>query len=239
MTCFSAFTKLQMSSRSAVVLFTCLCVSPVLEVLAGTPNGLFPAISQGLQQYTQTFFFFFHGTLSYMGSWFPNQESNQHSLPWKCGMLNTGKSQIFLKREKDKHQKKSKREKGRERNTGQAFGLGPAGTALPLFGLMRHGLSPAPWPPCSGGWHIPGRLGHSEKQSLQLPGGNDTTRDYWCLVSSWSFLRFSAESDPKSSSGNSFISPAIHFQKWNVQIVYFLFTLKKSVWNANCNREEK
>lgn len=59
MTCFSAFTKLQMSSRSAVVLFTCLCVSPVLEVLAGTPNGLFPAISQGLQQYTQTFFFFF------------------------------------------------------------------------------------------------------------------------------------------------------------------------------------
>ena len=27
-----------------------------------------------------SFFFFFHGTLSYMGSWFPNQESNQHSL---------------------------------------------------------------------------------------------------------------------------------------------------------------
>lgn len=133
-----------MFSWSAVVLFTCLCVSPALELWAGTPSGLFPAISQGLQQYTQTFFFFFfRGTLRRMGSWFPNQESNWHSLSWKCGVLNTGKSQIFLKREKDKHWKISKRERGREMNTGQDFGPGPAGTALPLFGSLRHGLSPA------------------------------------------------------------------------------------------------
>ena len=105
-----------MSSRSAVVLFTCFCVSPALEILAGTPNGLFLAISWGLQQHTQTFFFF-GGTLRHMGSWFPNQESNRHALPWKCGVLNTGKSQIFLKREKDKHWKNKIKERGGERWT--------------------------------------------------------------------------------------------------------------------------
>lgn len=140
MTCFSHYTKLQMSSWSAVVLFTCLCVSPAFQVWAGTPSGLFPAISQGLQQYTQTFFFFFLGVL--WGIW-DLEESNQHSLSWKCGVLNTGKSQIFLKREKGKHWKKSKRKRGREMNTGQDFGPGPAGTALPLFGSLRHALSPA------------------------------------------------------------------------------------------------
>lgn len=59
-------------------------------------------------------------------------------------------------------------------NTGQDFGPGPAGTALPLFGSLRHGLSPA-MPTLFWRLTYSGRFGHSEKQSLQLPGGNDTT----------------------------------------------------------------
>ena len=69
------------------------------------PKWLVPCYIPGLTPVHSNlfFFFFFRGTLRHMGSWFPNEESNQHSLSWKCGVLNTGKSQIFLKREKGKH----------------------------------------------------------------------------------------------------------------------------------------
>lgn len=152
MTCFSAFTKLQTSSRSAVVLFTCFCVSPALEILAGTPNGLFLAISRGLQQYTQTFFFFWWHSEAY--GILVSQSGIKPTRPalevWSVKHWEV--PNIFKERKRQTlKKKKSKRERGREMNTGQAYGLGPAGTAPPLFGWQRRGLSPAPRPPCSGG----------------------------------------------------------------------------------------